>query len=132
MNNEKTKMEISRKQGKIFSTTGKIKDLLLVGGLAIVLVVASWNIFYKNEENPEDSLSIVATQTEERVRRLLEEMEGVGQADVMVCETEDGVQSVVVVCEGANNLQVVLHIKQAVAAALGTQEKSVKIYQKKE
>jgi hypothetical protein len=47
-----------------------------------------------------------------------------------VCETEDGVQSVVVVCEGANNLQVIMDIKEAVAAAVGAQEKNVKIYLK--
>ena len=118
--------------GKKLSINGKLKDLLIVGGLAIALVVASWNIFYKNEENPEYVSSSIATQSEERVRCLLEEIEGVGKADVMVCETEEGVQSVVVVCEGAGDLQVVMHIRQAVAAALGTQEKSVKIYQKKE
>ena len=118
--------------GKKLSINGKLKDLLIFGGLAIALVVASWNIFYKNEENPEYVSSSIATQSEERVRCLLEEIEGVGKADVMVCETEEGVQSVVVVCEGAGDLQVVMHIRQAVAAALGTQEKSVKIYQKKE
>lgn len=131
LKNEKTQTR-GGNNGKSFLINGKLKDLLIVGGLAIVLVVASWNIFYKNEKTSETLLSTVATQSEERVRRLLEEIDGVGKADVMVCETEEGVQSVVVVCEGAGNLQVVMHIRQAVAAALGTQEKSVKIYQKKE
>ena len=48
-----------------------------------------------------------------------------------IYETEDGVQSVVVVCDGANDLRVVLNVREAVASALGTQEKNVKIYQKK-
>ena len=46
-------------------------------------------------------------------------------------ETDEGVQSVVVVCEGANNLQVVIDVREAVASAVGTQEKNVKIYLKK-
>ena len=49
-----------------------------------------------------------------------------------VCEDENGVKSVVVVCEGANNFCVILDIREAVAAALGTQESAVKIYQKKD
>ena len=62
---------------------------------------------------------------------LLNEINGVGEVDVMIHETEEGVQSVVVVCEGAENLLVNMHIREAVAAALGTDEKSVKIYLKK-
>ena len=55
-----------------------------------------------------------------------------GDVNVMICESEDGVQSVVVVCEGANDLRVNMNIREAVAAALGTDEKSVKIYLMKE
>ncbi len=64
--------------------------------------------------------------------RLLEEIEGVGEANVMICENEEGVQSVVVVCDGANDLRVVINVREAVAAALGTEENAVKIYLKKE
>jgi hypothetical protein len=110
---------------------GKIKDLLIVGGLAIALVFASWKVFYDNKDTTALSVS-GKTQTEEKIGALLEEITGVGEADVVICETEEGVQSVVVVCDGANDLQVVLNVRQAVAAALGTNEKAVKIYQKKE
>ena len=60
------------------------------------------------------------------------EIDGVGNVRVMICEDEDGVESVVVVCEGANDLRVNMDIREAVSAALGTDEKSVKIYQMKE
>ena len=40
--------------------------------------------------------------------------------------------ALVVVCEGANDFQVVMHVREAVAAALGTEQKAVKIYLKKE
>lgn len=107
----------------------KIKDLIILGGLALVLVFASWKIFYEQEN---DNFSTASkTQTEEKVAKLLEEITGVGTANVMICETEDGVQSVVVVCDGAKDLQVIMNVRQAVSAALGTSEKSVKIYQKK-
>lgn len=110
---------------------GKIKDVLLIGGLALALVFAAWKIFYADEQ--EDSFSSVSvTANEEKIGRLLSEIDGVGEANVMICETEDGVSGVVVVCEGANDFQVVIRVREAVAAALGTEEKAVKIYLKKE
>lgn len=73
-----------------------------------------------------------ASESEQKLCALLKEIDGVGDVNVMICESEDGVQSVVVVCEGANDLRVNMNIREAVAAALGTDEKSVKIYLMKE
>ena len=73
-----------------------------------------------------------ASESEQKLCALLEEIEGVGKVNVMICEGEDGVESVVVVCEGANDLLVNMNIREAVAAALGTDEKSVRIYLMKE
>ena len=107
----------------------RIKDVLLLAVLALVILFAAWKLFYADKSDEED---VFLTQTELKVAKLLENIQGVGDADVVVCETEDGVRSVVVVCDGANDLQVVMHIREAVAAAVGTDEKSIKIYLKKE
>lgn len=107
----------------------RIKDVLLLAVLALVIVFAAWKLFYGDKSDEED---VFLTQTELKVSKLLENIQGVGEADVVVCETEDGVRSVVVVCDGANDLQVVMHIREAVAAAVGADEKSIKIYLKKE
>ena len=64
--------------------------------------------------------------------RLLEEMEGVRDANVIVYTDDNSKKNVVIVCEGANNLRVIMQVREAVAAALGTEEKAVKIYLKKE
>ena len=109
---------------------GKIKDILLLSSLAIVLIFAAWQIFHT--EDQEEAVAVGASQAEIKVMRLLEEIEGVGEANVIVYEAEDGAKSVVVVCEGANNLRVVMNVREAVAAALGTEENAVKIYLKKE
>ena len=106
----------------------RIKEIVLIGALALALVFAVWKVFY-TEETP--VVNVSATPTEERVGRLLQSIDGVGTVEVAIYETEDGVQSVVVVCEGANDLKVVLNVREAVASALGTQEKNVKIYLKK-
>lgn len=115
---------------KGFWRFGKWKDVLIIAALALILVIAVWRIFYSGKDS-EETLA-TASENEQKVSKLLAEIDGVGKAEVMICETEEGVQSVVVVCEGANDLQVIMDVREAVAAALGTQEKSVKVYLKKE
>ena len=128
MNNLENKTDGERKK----RLNGKIKDLLIIGGLALLIVFAAWKIFYKEEKTDGQTNVSTLSASEQKVSRLLEEIDGVGEAEVMICETEEGVEGVVVVCEGAKNLQVVMDIREAVAAALGTKQNAVKIYLKKE
>jgi hypothetical protein len=106
------------------------RDLWIVCLLGLVVLVSVWFVF--REDGFSSAVSTNANEAERNVSALLSQMEGVGDAEVMICETEDGVQSVVVVCEGARDLQVIINVREAVAAALGTQEKAVKVYLKKE
>ena len=125
MNNAETGLSSRKKR-----TDGRIKDLLIVCVLALCLLVASWMVFQDDEG--ENVQTAVLTENEQKVVRILEEIDGVGKASVAVCETDDGVESVVVVCEGANDLRVIMDVKEAVSAALGTKQNAVKIYLKKE
>jgi len=109
---------------------GRIKDVLLLGALGLLLVFAAWKVFY-TEDSAVKTSTATQSETERKVSRLLSEIEGVGEASVMICETEEGVTGAVVVCEGANDIRVVIDIREAVAAALGTKEKEVKVYLKK-
>lgn len=109
----------------------KIKELIFIAILAIILLFAVWKVFRGNGQQ-EENASLFATDNEKRVAHILEEIEGVGKAEVVVYEDENGVKSVVVVCEGANNFSVIMDIREAVAAALGTEEKAVKVYLKKD
>jgi hypothetical protein len=84
------------------------------------------------DDEGENVQTAVLTENEQKVVRILAEIDGVGKASVAVCETDDGVESVVVVCEGANDLRVIMDVKEAVSAALGTKQNAVKIYLKKE
>ena len=117
------------KSGKRKRLNTKLRDFLLMLCLATVLGLVAWKVFYTDEK----VVSIAEmNETEQRISGILEQMDGVGKADVMICETEDGVQGVVVVCEGARDFQVLINIREAVSVALGTEEKDVKIYLKKE
>ncbi len=127
MNNKRENLSIKNFIKRI---DGRVKDIFLLASLALVLIFAAWQIFHTEDSQP--AAAIGATEAEAKVIRLLEEIDGVGDANVIVYETEDGTKNVVVVCEGANNLRVVMNVREAVAAALGTEEKAVKIYLKKE
>jgi hypothetical protein len=111
---------------------GKLRDILLLSAVALLLVFAVWKIFYTTRDETETTVSVTGTENERRLSELLQGIDGVGDVNVMIYETEEGVQSVVVVCDGANDLKVIMNIREAVAAALGTDEKYVKIYQMKE
>ncbi len=125
MNNER---QTPIRRGK--RTDGRVKDLLLLSVLALCLFLAAWVVFQDDEAVDVQTANL--TESEKKVVRILEDIEGVGKANVAVCETEDGVESVVVVCEGANDLRVVMNVREAVATALGTKQNAVKIYLKKD
>ena len=124
--------KITNKNTLFAFVNGRVKDLLLIGVLAIVLFYAAWKIFRGDAVDKTVNEELQLTETEVKVMRLLQEIDGVGEASVIVCESEDSVKSVVVVCEGANDLRVVMNVREAVAAALDTEQKSIKIYLKKE
>ena len=110
---------------------GKPRDIIILIVCGLLLLVIGWSIFH-----PRGSASATGTDTysanEWKAMRILQEIDGVGEASVVVSETSEGVQSVVIVCEGARNIGVVMDIREAVSTALNTPQKSVKIYLKKE
>ena len=108
----------------------KMKDGALLVVLGVVVVLAAWLVFHAGEK--EVSAPAYATETETKVLRLLQEIDGVGEASVIIYEKEGDIENVVVVCEGANDIRVVMNVREAVSSALGTEQKSVKVYLKKE
>lgn len=125
MGKERTKLEKSEKS----TISMRKKELFLLAVIGIILLLAIVLVFGDNKRTLNEAESL--SDNEIKVCALLEQMQGVGDAHVMIYESADGVESVVIVCEGANDLQVIMNIREAVAAALGTQEKAVKIYLKK-
>ena len=109
---------------------GKVKDIVLLCVLGFALIVGAWMIFHA--EDTQNVSNFQPTATELRVMQLLQEIDGVGEANVMIYETEEGIQSVAVVCEGGNDLRVIMNVRSAVSAALGTNEKIIRVYLKKD
>ena len=102
-------------------------ELILLCLMAIVLVFAVWQVFLKDKQEGQS----VASSEESRLVSILETIDGVGETEVMIGVTESGEKSVVVVCEGANNIAVIMDVREAAATALGIEEKLVKVYLKK-
>ena len=119
----------SKKESLLLS--GRIKDVIWISIVALILFLACFLVFGK-EENVESVAMAQMTEKEQKISQILHEIDGVGEVSVVVCEEEDEVKSVVVVCEGAKDIRVVMEVREAVATALNTQQKSVKIYLKKD
>ena len=107
----------------------RIKEIVILLALALALIIVAWTVFH-TDDGEVGAVGLSTSEKEQKIIGLLQQIDGVGEASIVVCEGEHGVESVVVVCEGANDFQVVINVRGAVAAALGTDEKSVKIYLK--
>ena len=113
-------------KGKLLNE--KTKRVLLFALVSLTLLFAVWKVFFSQENDTQSVMHM--SETEMKISRLLREIEGVGEANIAICESENGVESVVVVCEGARDFSVTLTVREAVATALGIEQKAVKIYLK--
>lgn len=105
----------------------KLIEIGLFVCLALMLCIAVWQAFLK-----EDKVSQVSENTEEaRLVAILENIAGVGEAEVMIGVYENGERGVVIVCEGANSLSVLMDVREVASIALGIEPKNVKVYLKK-
>ena len=109
---------------------GRLKDFLLLSFLAILLLFFAGKIFQSDDSK--ETSSVQLSENEKRVMRLLKELDGVGEAEVIVYETNEEIQSVIIICDGANDFNVIINVREAVSAALGTKQSAIKIYLKKE
>ena len=128
MNKEIIDDQIKEKKGSPFKFNSKIKDVFIVSLLAVVLMFAIWQVFYKESGN--SNAASIGNESEKRVAQILNQIDGVGDVEVLVSETEDGVMGAVVVCDGANNLRVVMDIQEAVSVSLGVKKENIKVYLK--
>ena len=98
--------------------------VLAAAGIALCLLIGV--VFTKEKDA---NVSIMSDE-ECKLVSILEQIDGVGQTQVMIGSSEDGEKRVVVVCEGADHISVIMDVREAAANALGIDEKFVKIYLK--
>ena len=102
------------------------KTLIIVAALIALLILIVFLFF------GEHSYGGAAKSSEElRLISILESIDGVGDADVMISKEEDGaVAVVVVVCEGADRILIKNDILNAVSTALNINKNIIAIYSK--
>lgn len=112
---------------KVANLFKRYKKVIAIAGLLILLVaiaVISFGV-------PSQTLTINSTalsETETKLMRILSEIEGVGKAEVMISEGAEGVEGVVIVCEGANSLMVRNDVINAVKVALKIEKNNIAVY----
>lgn len=113
---------------KLFDYVKNNKKIIIAVALLIVLIFA---VFLINKSNKPSSTTAALTEksaTEVKLCDILMSIDGVGEADVMINESENGILGVIIVCDGADNIMVRNDILNAVSTALGVQKSAIAIY----
>ncbi len=91
--------------------------------LALLLLVLLWHAFFGGT-----SSAYQGSEEEQKLARLLESLDGVERATVMISLDKDTPVSAVVVFEGTDSLTLRLKLLSATASALNLSQKAVQIY----
>lgn len=100
--------------------------LLLLAALIVIAVFLNGNKSLSASNTGSSSKN--KSETEMKLESILSEIKGVGQAEVMINESEDGIDGVIVVCSGGNNLMTRSDILNVVSTVLNVKENNIAIY----
>lgn len=105
------------------------KKILLIAVLLVAFILLAFLLYGgKNKVTSASSLDANKSASEIKLTRILSGIEGVGQTEVMINDGENGVEGVIIVCEGANNLMTRNDIINAVSTALNVSKNNIAIY----
>lgn len=104
------------------------KRAIIISGLLVLLIAVAILLFGNSSQSLTVNSSLTRSETEVKLIRILSEIDGVGKAEVMVNEGKDGVEGVVIVCEGANNIMTRNDVINAVKVALKVDKNKIAVY----
>ena len=100
------------------------KNILVIAAIVLALVVLV--VVFNGSGDGEDGAAV--SDDEQRLQTILSHMEGVGESRVMISRGEDGIDGVVIVCDGAENIMTRSDILNAVSTALNIDKNIIAIY----
>lgn len=104
--------------------------LLLVGILLVVIAMPTGSGAESDLEYETNDWN--ATETEERLEKILSQMQGIGEVHIMITyQDETQVEGVVVVAEGGGNAVVVQKITDVVRALFNVDSHKIKVTESK-
>lgn len=68
-----------------------------------------------------------ASDTEKRMEHILSKIEGAGKVHVMIHETDEGISGIVAACSGADNIRIVLTMRNAISTLTGVDNSRIEI-----
>ena len=86
---------------------------------------------YKNAVLASSS-EITGTELENRIENILNKIDGVGEVSVLLTYDDEKLEGIVVVAEGANNLDIKINIISAIEAVTGLGKHKIKVYEMNE
>lgn len=113
-----------------FKTDKSKQKTLMIVVCAIVLLIACYFVFFSPGMAGERSSTAQSmSETENKLCRILSEIDGVGEISAYVNEDGEGrAIGCVIIMEGADRLSVRLDVIKAAALALGVSQNDVQIY----
>lgn len=112
---------------KLLDCLKKNKLILIIISVILILIIAVV-IFGGYGDGVSVSSTQDKTSTEIKLERILSSIEGVGESQVMINQSENGIDGVVIVCRGADNIMVRNDIINAVSTALNIEKNNIAVY----
>lgn len=106
------------------------KKIIIIAVLLFALIGLAFGLYGSKNKIAQSSAQTDTVRSAEEIKltRILSEIEGVGQAEVMINKGENGVDGVIIVCEGAYNIMTRSNIINAVTVALNVEKNNIAIY----
>jgi len=115
----------------------KIRKIKNIEFIISIFIIAIALLLYsglqgKNKITPQpDTAAVVLTDTETRLQRILESIDGAGSVDVMISEGENAeIKGVIIVASGAQDIGVRLRLLEAAKTALKVDGSLIQVYTK--
>ena len=113
---------------KLLDYVKQHKRLMAIAAALCALIVLAFILYGSKNKITHTSTSYNMSATEVKLTRILSEIDCVGKAEVMVNEGQSGIDGVIIVCEGANNLMTRIDLLNAVSTALNVDKNIIAIY----